>query len=164
MRANCISLYSTLQRIESLNIIGSFNKQDKFRMAMVEFSCDTQVLGHLYNIENNKEYNYVNQFEYKISFDFRVEPRPSYHVFHFKTTKILMKTKQFVLLGKKRLRNGKRMSKSLRRKTLQQKKLNKEAVMICRYQLQRRMNFSQIVNHRKWSLRSISLSLDENSG
>lgn len=55
MRADFTSPYGILKIINSLNLTGNFSKQDKFWMAIVEFSCGKQVLGHLYNIGNNKE-------------------------------------------------------------------------------------------------------------
>lgn len=72
MRAACTTMYGITKRIESLNLTGNFGKQDKFRMAMVEFSCGAQVTGHLYDIGNNKDYMYTNKFEFSVAYDFLV--------------------------------------------------------------------------------------------
>lgn len=70
MRADCTTMFSIKRRLCSLNLTGNFTEEDFKRMALLEFSKGKQVLGHLYDCGNNKDYNFVDKFEYGSVYDY----------------------------------------------------------------------------------------------
>lgn len=45
---------------------GSFDADDVHRKTKLEFSVGTQILGHLYEIDNNKDFHFTNKFEFEL--------------------------------------------------------------------------------------------------
>lgn len=72
MRADCCKLFQIRKRIYSLKLTGNFSISDLHRMAPVEYSVGTQILGHRYDIGNNKEYQFKNKFEFESAYPFMV--------------------------------------------------------------------------------------------
>lgn len=85
-------------------------------MAMVESSCKTQVVGHLYNIKINKSYMYTNKFKYCVAYDFLVVNTPATTRSAFQTNKSVYETLKERLVGaeeaKRRRKKAKKASES----------------------------------------------------
>lgn len=72
MRKDCSKLFAIENRIKALHLTGNFCTEDFMRMAKVEFSCGKQVNGHLYDIGNNKDYSFIDKFEFSFVYHFLV--------------------------------------------------------------------------------------------
>lgn len=52
------------KRIEDLRLAGNFRLKKVYRLVLVEFGSGKRQLRHLYNIGNNKDYQFENKFEF----------------------------------------------------------------------------------------------------
>lgn len=70
MQRNCTEFSAIKKRIESLRLTRLIGAKEFHRLALEEFSQEEQQLGHIYDIGNQKDYCFDNEFEYETAFRF----------------------------------------------------------------------------------------------